>query len=134
MRPRSRSGPQGELAVSMVPFNRPYVSGREFDYIKEAIAQGHLSGDGAFTRRCHAWLEETVGCARALLTHSCTAALRYRNSLKIVCRIPKSWRFRSVFGSSIVQNSTSCFRLVTRPTSSCERRRGRSSVVVVDPP
>jgi dTDP-4-amino-4,6-dideoxygalactose transaminase len=61
--------------VSIVPFNRPFVTGKEFDYIKEAIARGHLSGDGTFTRRCHKWLEEAVGCAKALLTHSCTAAL-----------------------------------------------------------
>jgi dTDP-4-amino-4,6-dideoxygalactose transaminase len=61
--------------VSIVPFNRPFVTGKEFDYIREAIAQGHLSGDGTFTRRCHAWLEDAVGSARALLTHSCTAAL-----------------------------------------------------------
>ena len=35
----------------------------------------HLSGDGPFTKRCHAWLERTLGCGKALLTHSCTAAL-----------------------------------------------------------
>jgi dTDP-4-amino-4,6-dideoxygalactose transaminase len=58
-----------------LPFNRPYASGREFQYIREAIEQRHLSGDGAFTRRCHAWLEARFGCTRALLTHSCTAAL-----------------------------------------------------------
>jgi dTDP-4-amino-4,6-dideoxygalactose transaminase len=58
-----------------VPFNRPYFTGREIEYIREAIAAHHLSGDGAFTRRCHAWLEERLGCRRALLTHSCTAAL-----------------------------------------------------------
>jgi dTDP-4-amino-4,6-dideoxygalactose transaminase len=39
------------------------------------MVSSHLSGDGPFTKRCHAWLEQTLGCARALLTHSCTAAL-----------------------------------------------------------
>jgi dTDP-4-amino-4,6-dideoxygalactose transaminase len=58
-----------------IPFNRPFAGGREFEYIRQAIANRHLSGDGEFTRRCHAWLESRVGCARALLTHSCTAAL-----------------------------------------------------------
>src|SRR6266571_2109682 len=58
-----------------LPFNRPFVIGKEFDYIREAIAYGHLSGNGPFTQRCQAWLEQQVGCHKALLTHSCTAAL-----------------------------------------------------------
>jgi len=58
-----------------IPFNRPYMTGRELDYIAEAHANGHLSGDGPFTRRCHAWLEREIGTRKALLTHSCTAAL-----------------------------------------------------------
>jgi dTDP-4-amino-4,6-dideoxygalactose transaminase len=58
-----------------IPFNKPYMTGRELEYIAQAHEQGHLSGDGAFTRRCHAWLEERTGCHKALLTPSCTAAL-----------------------------------------------------------
>src|SRR5690349_3249804 len=58
-----------------VPFNRPYVAGKEFEYISQAIARGHLSGNGEFTRRCQRWIEERIGTAKALLTHSCTAAL-----------------------------------------------------------
>ena len=59
----------------MIPFNKPYMTGRELGYIAEAHAAGHLSGDGAFTKRCHALLESLTGSGRALLTHSCTAAL-----------------------------------------------------------
>ena len=59
----------------MIPFNRPYMTGNELELIAQAHANGHLSGDGAFTRRCHAWLESRTGAHRALLTHSCTAAL-----------------------------------------------------------
>ncbi len=59
----------------MEPFNRPFMTGREFVYIAEAYANGMLAGDGAFTKKCHAHLEKTIGCAEALLTHSCTAAL-----------------------------------------------------------
>jgi dTDP-4-amino-4,6-dideoxygalactose transaminase len=59
----------------MIPFNRPYMTGRELPLIAEAHANGHLSGDGPFTKRCHAWLEAQTGATRALLTHSCTAAL-----------------------------------------------------------
>lgn len=58
-----------------VPFNRPYVVGTENAYITEAIAAGHLSGDGDFTRRVNAWLRDRTGVDAALLTHSCTAAL-----------------------------------------------------------
>jgi len=56
-------------------FNKPYMTGKELDYITEAHANNMLAGDGPFTRRCHAWLEQTTGCSKALLTHSCTAAL-----------------------------------------------------------
>ena len=59
----------------MIPFNKPYMTGRELGYIAEAHASGHLAGNGQFSRRCAAWLEDRVGSSRALLTHSCTAAL-----------------------------------------------------------
>jgi dTDP-4-amino-4,6-dideoxygalactose transaminase len=61
--------------TSFIPFNRPYATGRELEYIREAIGRAHLAGGGVFSRRCEAWLEGQVGCKRALLTHSCTAAL-----------------------------------------------------------
>jgi dTDP-4-amino-4,6-dideoxygalactose transaminase len=63
------------MTAPFIPFNRPFAVGKEFAYIAEAIANAHLSGDGPFTRKCHAWLEKRCGSARALLTHSCTAAL-----------------------------------------------------------
>lgn len=58
-----------------IPFNRPYMTGLELEYITEAHSNLHLSGDGAFTKKCHAWLESSTGSKKALLTHSCTAAL-----------------------------------------------------------
>lgn len=64
---------QPELPV--IPFNRPFVSGNELSYIQEAIAGGHLSGNGPFAQRCQSWLEREMGCGKALLTHSCTGAL-----------------------------------------------------------
>ncbi len=57
------------------PFNKPFTIGPELEYIADAVARGHLSGDGHYTRLCHRWLEEKLGAKRALLTHSCTAAL-----------------------------------------------------------
>ena len=58
-----------------IPFNRPSLAGNEMAYLAEAIANGHLSGDGPFTRRCHALLESSLGVGKALLTTSCTHAL-----------------------------------------------------------
>lgn len=58
-----------------IPFNWPYMTGKELYYIAEAHANGSLAGDGPFTKRCHGWLEKRTGCSKALLTHSCTAAL-----------------------------------------------------------
>lgn len=58
-----------------IPFNKPYMTGKELWNIAQAHAAGHLAGDGAFTRKCHAWLEARTGARRALLAHSCTAAL-----------------------------------------------------------
>jgi len=58
-----------------IPFNRPYMTGKELHYITEAKTGNMLAGDGPFTKRCHGWLENKTGCNKALLTHSCTAAL-----------------------------------------------------------
>jgi dTDP-4-amino-4,6-dideoxygalactose transaminase len=58
-----------------IPFNKPYMTGKELWYIAQAHAMGHLAGDGSFTKRCNNWLEQRTGTHKALLTHSCTAAL-----------------------------------------------------------
>ena len=51
------------------------MTGKDLDYIRLAHESGHLAGDGLFTKKCQTWLEESIGCEKALLTHSCTAAL-----------------------------------------------------------
>jgi dTDP-4-amino-4,6-dideoxygalactose transaminase len=58
-----------------IPYGKPFISGRELEYIAQAVELGHLSGDGKFTALCQAWFTEHLGCSHALLTHSCTAAL-----------------------------------------------------------
>ena len=58
-----------------IPFNKPFLVGKELYYIAQAVMGGRLSGNGPFTRKCHAWLEERLGVGKALLTHSCTSAL-----------------------------------------------------------
>lgn len=58
-----------------IPFNWPHMTGKELYYIAESHFNGRLAGDGPFTKRCHNWLQERTACSKALLTHSCTAAL-----------------------------------------------------------
>ena len=58
----------------MIGFNVAPFTGKEFDYIREAIAAEHICGDGMFTKKCNAWIEEKTGTAKALLTTSCTHA------------------------------------------------------------
>ena len=58
-----------------IPFNRPFATGDELDYIRTAIAAPKFSGDGSFTAQCHALLEQSLGIQKALLTTSCTHAL-----------------------------------------------------------
>ena len=58
-----------------IPFNKPFIIGRELSLIADAVSRGHLSGDGHYTRLCNHWFEEKLYCRKALLTHSCTAAL-----------------------------------------------------------
>lgn len=70
--------------MKTIPFNKPFIIGHELDYMAKAVAQGHLSGDGNYTKLCHRWFEEKLGTRHALLTHSCTAALEMA---AILCNI-----------------------------------------------
>lgn len=58
-----------------IPFNWPFMTGKELSNIAESHFKGQLAGDGPFTQKCHTWLKETIGTHEALLTNSCTAAL-----------------------------------------------------------
>lgn len=58
-----------------IGFNKPYFTGQETDYIKEAVSAAHISGDGIFTRKCHKFFENKYGFKKVLLTTSCTDAL-----------------------------------------------------------
>ena len=61
--------------MSRIPFNRTSLIGDEFNYMQQAICNGHVSGDGPFSKKCQTLLESTVGAYKALLTTSCTHAL-----------------------------------------------------------
>ncbi|OJV33068.1 MAG: dTDP-4-amino-4,6-dideoxygalactose transaminase [Bacteroidales bacterium 36-12] len=59
----------------MIPFNKPYLTGKETQYIEEAVRSGKISGNGMFTQKCQAFFEERYGFKKCLLTTSCTDAL-----------------------------------------------------------
>ena len=111
-----------------VPFNKPFIAGKELAYVAEAVTLGNISGDGHFTQRCSQLLEEQFGIKRVLLTPSCTAALEMAVLLAgvgpgdevILCqgrtcgllcalrlsRIRCSWRPRGVARSTRRRNCT----------------------------
>src|SRR5881628_3083385 len=59
----------------IIPFNKPYLTGKEGHYIYQAVLSGKISGDGIFTKRCHEYFEKRFGFKKCLLTTSCTDAL-----------------------------------------------------------
>lgn len=66
---------QADSAGRDIPFNKPYVAGKELHYVAQAITSGRIAGDGEYTLRCARLLEERFGIKRVLMTPSCTAAL-----------------------------------------------------------
>jgi dTDP-4-amino-4,6-dideoxygalactose transaminase len=69
------------MSNNKIAFNMPYLTGNELPYINAVNDSRGLSGDGQFTKKCHTWIEEQSKCAKALLTHSCTAALEMAGML-----------------------------------------------------
>src|SRR5262245_23600797 len=96
-----------------IPFNRPFSTGREAEYIQQALANHHLSGDGAFTARCHAWLQQWTGTPKALLTHSGTGALEMAALLAAVGPgdevIMPSFTFSSTANSFVLRGAVPVF-------------------------
>lgn len=64
-----------KVSAIKIPFNKPYLTGRETDYIRYAVESGKISGNGVFTQKCQAFFESRYGFKKALLTTSCTDAL-----------------------------------------------------------
>ena len=96
-----------------IPFNKPYMTGKELWYISQAHASGHLAGDGQFTKKCSAWLEKRIGCQKALLTHSCTGALEMAAILADVRPgdevIMPSYTFVSTANAFVLRGATPVF-------------------------
>lgn len=103
-----------------IPFNRPSLVGNELEYIADSMRAGHMSGDGAFTRKCHNLLEVIVGCQRALLTTSCTHALEMA-ALLIEIRdgdevIVPSFTFVSTINAFVLRGAKPVFIDIRRDT------------------
>jgi dTDP-4-amino-4,6-dideoxygalactose transaminase len=96
-----------------IPFNRPFASGKEFEYIQEAIKNMELSGDGAFTKKCHTLIEEILGIPKALLTTSCTHALEMAALLLDIKPgdevIVPSFTFVSTINAFVLRGATPVF-------------------------
>ena len=116
----------------MIPFNKPYMTGRELTYIAQAHANGHLAGNGAFSKRCCAWLEERVGSQRALLTHSCTAALEMAAILSGVGTgdevIMPSFTFVSTANAFVLRGATPVFVDVRPDTLNIDESRIEAAI------
>jgi len=99
--------------MNAIPFNKPYMTGKELYYIAEAHFNGMLAGDGPFTKRCHAWLETTTQSYKALLTHSCTAALEMAAILADIRPgdevIMPSYTFVSTANAFVLRGATPVF-------------------------
>jgi len=63
------------MTLPRIPFGKPFIVGKELFYIAQAVMSSSIAGDGVYSRKCQQWLEEHLGSPKALLTHSCTAAL-----------------------------------------------------------
>lgn len=110
----------GPPNLDCIPFGRPFVVGKELYYIAKAVEQGGLAGDQAFTKLCHRWLEARIGCQRALLTHSCTAALEMAAILADVQPgdevIMPSYTFVSTANAFVLRGATPVFVDIRRDT------------------
>ena len=94
-------------------FNRPAVTGREIEYMRQALDAGSISGDGPFTKRCHAMLEQITGAKKALLTTSCTHALEMAALLldiqpgdEVIC---PAFTFVSTVNAFVLRGATPVF-------------------------
>jgi dTDP-4-amino-4,6-dideoxygalactose transaminase len=96
-----------------IPFGRPAMVGREMFYIAEAIQNGTIAGGGPFMKRCEAWLEQKLPARRALMTHSCTAALEMAAMLAEVGPgdevIMPSFTFSSTATAFVLRGATPVF-------------------------
>ncbi len=110
-----------------IPFNWPTPVGRELEYIAQAAASGHLAGDGPFTKRCEAFLQQHTGSSRALLTTSCTHALEMAALLLDIKPgdevIVPSFTFVSSVNAFVLRGATPVFADIRPDTLNIDERQ-----------
>lgn len=108
------------MTGALIPFNRAVLAGREFEYIQQVVEARHLSGDGMFTRKCHAFLEQQLSAPKVLLTTSCTHALEM-TALLLELRagdevIVPSFTFVSTANAFVLRGAKPVFADIRRDT------------------
>jgi dTDP-4-amino-4,6-dideoxygalactose transaminase len=110
-----------------IRFNQARLTGHELEYMAQAVAQGHISGDGTFTKRCHALIESITGCGKALLTTSCTHALEMAALLLGIEPgdevIAPSFTFVSTVNAFVLRGARPVFVDVRRDTLNMDERQ-----------
>ncbi len=109
-----------------IPFNKPSVSGNEYAYMADAVARGHISGDGVYTRQCEKLLAQEIGVGRALLTTSCTHALEMCAMLLKIQPgdevIVPSFTFVSTVNAFVLRGAKPIFADIRRDTLNLDER------------
>ena len=115
-----------------IPFNRPYLTGKELHNIAQAHDSGQLAGDGSFTNQCHQWLEESIGTKKALLTHSCTASLEMAALLADIQPgdevIMPSYTFVSTANAFVLRGGVPVFVDIREDTLNLDERRIEAAI------
>jgi dTDP-4-amino-4,6-dideoxygalactose transaminase len=110
-----------------IPFNKPGLVGNELRYMADAITLGHSAGDGSFTAKCHAFLENVLGAPRALLTTSCTHALEMAALLLQVGPgdevIVPSFTFVSTVNAFVLRGAQPVFADIREDTLNLDERQ-----------
>lgn len=115
------------MTAYRIPFNKPCLAGNELAYMAQAVQNGQISGDGAFSRMCHAWLEEYTGASRALLTTSCTHALEMAGFLLDLQPedevIVPAFTFVSTVNAFVIRGARPVFADIRRDTLNLDEKR-----------
>lgn len=110
-----------------IPFNRPYITGKEIEYIKEVFGSGKISGDGSFTKKCNTFFESRYGIKKALLTTSCTDALELCALLLDIKQgdeiIAPSYTFVSTVNAFVLRGATIVFADVEAHTGNLDTEK-----------
>lgn len=120
------------MKISRVPFNRPYLTGKELPFVQQACEAGVLAGDGRFTAECQAWIEKQVGCEKALLTHSCTGALEMAAILAGIGPgdevVMPSFTFTSTANAIVLRGGVPVFVDIRADTLNIDERRIEAAI------